>query len=211
MNEKALKFFEDMAKLQNCSQNSVKMAKNSDFSDLDSQFILKYANKTSSLLDLGAGTGLIINKIYDKIGKIVAVEPFKKFTDYIIHSKNITIINQTFNEFCTNETFDIITSFGVMFYFDKQEASCIYKKFLKNLKSGGLLIIKNQFGVKETVTISGYSQELQKDYFAQYRFIEEECELLKECGYKHIEKFDIYPPECNRWDNTHFYAIIAGV
>ena len=31
----------------------------------------------------------------------------------------------------------------------------------------------------------------------------------KEIGFKNIEKFDIYPPEANRWNNTHFYAIIA--
>ena len=28
-------------------------------------------------------------------------------------------------------------------------------------------------------------------------------------GYKNIEIVDIYPPEANRWDNTHFYSIVA--
>lgn len=211
MNEKALDFFKNMASDTNSTQNSVKMAKNCDFIDLDSEFILKYANKNSSLLDLGSGTGLIINKIYDKIGKIVAVEPLKKFTDYIVQANNITIINETFDKFDTSELFDMITLFGVMHYFNKEEAAFVYKKFLKNLKTGGHLIIKNQFGIKENVTISGFSQELQKDYFAQYRFIQDEENLLKKCGYKYIERFDLYPPKCNRWDNTHFYAIVARI
>ena len=209
MNEKALEFFEDMANNPNSTQTSLKMAKNGDFTDLDAKFILKYADKNSSLLDLGSGTGLIINKIYDKVGKIIAVEPLKKFTNYIVRSNNIKIINETFDKFDTDETFDAITLFGVMHYFNQQEARFVYTKFLKNLKMGGHLIIKNQFGVKETVTISGFSQELKKDYFAQYRFVEDEEKLLKECGYKYIERSDIYPPECNRWDNTHFYAIVA--
>lgn len=211
MNEKVLSFFLDMANDPNSTQTTLKMSKNSDFTSLDAAFILKFANKKSSLLDLGSGTGLIINKIYDKVGKITAVEPLKKFTDYIVRSNNIKIINETFDEFDTNETFDVITLFGVMNYFNQQEAMVVYKKFLKNLKADGALIIKNQFGVKETVTISGFSQELQKDYFAQYRFIDDEEKLLRECGYKHTQRFDIYPPECNRWDNTHFYAIVAQI
>ena len=74
MTVSALSFFENMAK-SGCSQNSLKLAKNSDFSDMDARFILKYATEASSVLDLGSGTGLIVNKIYDKVLKIVAVEP----------------------------------------------------------------------------------------------------------------------------------------
>lgn len=211
MNEKALRFFEDMANDVNLNSNSVKMAKNSDFSDIDAKFILNYANKNSSVLDLGSGTGLIINKIYDKVGKIVAVEPFKNFTDYIIKAPNIHIINQNFNDFDTDEEFDIISFFGVMFYFDINEAKKIYKKFAKNLKKdNGRLIIKNQFGIKETVTISGYSDELKRNYYAQYRYIKDEEKILQELGLN-IQIFDIYPPEFNRWDNTHFYAIVGRI
>ncbi len=39
--------------------------------------------------------------------------------------------------------------------------------------------------------------------------IEKEIELLKNIGFKNIETFDIYPPEANRWNNTHFYAIVG--
>ena len=209
MNEKSLAFFERMANDPNSNQNSVKMAKNSDFSKIDAEFILKYAPQNASLLDLGSGTGLIVNKIYNQIAKIVAVEPFQKFSNYIIKAPNIEIINKTFDQFDTDEQFDLITSFGVLFYFNKEEATQIYKKYYKNLKKNGALIVKNQFSVKETVTIAGYSEELKQDYFAQYRYLKEEIELLKECGYQNVESFDIYPPECNRWENTHFYALVA--
>jgi hypothetical protein len=77
------------------------------------------------------------------------------------------------------------------------------------LKPSGKFIIKNQFSVTEDVNVSGFSSELQQEYHAQYRNIDKEIEILKKIGYKNVEVFDIYPPECNRWNNTHFYAIVA--
>ena len=208
MTVSAFSFFENMANSA-CSQNSVKLAKNSDFSDRDAQFILKYADKSSSVLDLGSGTGLIINKIYDKIRRIVAVEPFKNFTDFIVNSDNIEIVNMTFDDFDTDEQFDLITIFGTMHYFVKEDAGKVYKKFRKNLARGGRLIVKNQFGVTDDVTIDGWSEELKQNYFAQYRYIGNAERFLESCGYANVRRFDIYPPECNRWENTHFYAVVA--
>ncbi len=211
MNEDALNFFQNMANDPNCTQNSCKMAKNSDFSNIDAEFVLNYASKESSILDLGAGTGLLINKIYDKVSKIVAVEPFVKFTDYIVKSDNINIINQTINDYDTDEKFDFVTLFGVMQYFSEQEAVDIYNKIRKYLKPKGKIIIKNQFGTENDVNVQGYSEELGKEYFSQYRYLQKEVKILENTGFKNIEIFDIYPPECNRWQNTHFYAIVGGV
>ena len=71
------------------------------------------------------------------------------------------------------------------------------------------MIIKNQFGLHKDVTIDGFSEELQENYFAQYRFIDKEVRLLHDAGFGNVEIVDIYPKECNRWDNTHFYALVA--
>lgn len=32
--------------------------------------------------------------------------------------------------------------------------------------------------------------------------------LLREAGCSGVETFDIYPEEYNRWDNTHFFALV---
>ena len=48
MNEKALDFFKALSKGAN--QNSVKLANNTDFSDIDAKFILKYANEKSHIM-----------------------------------------------------------------------------------------------------------------------------------------------------------------
>jgi predicted TPR repeat methyltransferase len=208
-NKKALDFFCDMSLHSDKGAQSVKLAGASDFTQYDTTFIMKYACKKTDLLDLGSGSGLIVNKLFDKVAFITAVEPFKGFTKYIVESNNIKIHNQTLLEFELDRQYDLITIFAVMHYFNEQEAIAVYEKYYPFLKSGGKLIVKNQFGVKEDVIVDGYSEEQKRNYFAHYRYIRKEEKILEKIGYKNIEVFDIYPPECNRWDNTHFYAIVA--
>jgi len=187
----------------------VKVNPINDHTQLDADFIMKYAGMQTEILDLGSGSGLILNKIYDKVGYICAVEPFKEFTKFIIDSKNIEINNQFLMDFNNDKQFDLITIFGVIQYFSEEEAVAIYQKYLSYLKKGGKIIVKNQFGIKEDIFIDGYSEEQQRDYFSNYRHLDKEISMLRKVGYKNIEVFDIYPPECNRWENTHFYAIVA--
>ncbi len=188
----------------------VKLANNSDFSGRDGEFIMQYADSSSTILDLASGTGLIINKIFDKVGHITAVEQFEKFTQFIQNSDNITIIHDNIFNYIPDREYDLITLFAVMHYLNEQEATEIYRKYLPFLKkNSGTLIIKNQFGVKEDVNVSGYSDEQQTEYYAQYRHIDKEIEILRSVGYREVKVTDIYPPECNRWENTHFYAITA--
>lgn len=209
MNNNALTFFEKMANSDTLAPNSVKLAKNSDFSDIDTDFIRKYTNNTSTVLDLGAGTGLTVNKLYPYVKSIVAVEPFSQFTQYIIRKDNIEIINCDATQFSSTNKYDAILLFGVMHYMDEKEATDIYTKYINYLSKNGKMIIKNQFGVLEDVTIEGFSEELQDNYFAQYRHIDNEVSLLRKVGFNKIEVTDIYPPKCNRWENTHFYALVA--
>jgi hypothetical protein len=111
--------------------------------------------------------------------------------------------------FNSTDVFDLVTIFGTMHYFSEREAVEIYTKYYPYLKEKGKLIVKNQFGVSEDVIVEGYSEEQKANYFACYRHIKKEQKILETIGYKNVEVHDIYPPECNRWDNTHFYAIVA--
>lgn len=210
-NKNAIKFFENMSKRKDNNPQSVKLAHNTDCTDLDANFILQFADKNSNILDIGTGSGLIVNKLYDKVNNIVCVEPFANFTQFIVKSPNIEIINKDIFKFNTDKKFDLITAFGFINYFNEEESIEIYQKLLNYLKPNGKIIIKNQFGVEEDVIVAGYSQEQQTDYFARYGYIEKEKLILKDLGYTDIKSYDIYPPEANRWDNTHFYAIVAGV
>ena len=189
---------------------SVKLNPGNDFTQMDAHFILKYADENSILLDLGSGTGLTVNKIYDKVKHITAVEPFPSFTQFIVTSDNISIVNKTLDEFQIDRIdYDLITMFGIMHYFNEAESISLYEKYYYALKKGGHIIVKNQFGVKEDVVVEGYSEELKTYYYSSYRYINKEVRILQKVGYKNLKIEDIYPPECNRWENTHFYAIVG--
>jgi hypothetical protein len=98
-----------------------------------------------------------------------------------------------------------------MNYFNTDEATTVYKKAKSFVKLGGTLVVKNQFGVKEDVTVAGFSEEIGRNYYSNYRHVDSEVALLGLLGFKNIEVTDIYPAEFNRWENTHFYAITATV
>jgi len=210
-NTSALQFYEQLANKPNNNPNSVKLAHNTDYTDIDAEFILKYVDNNSEVLDLGSGSGLIVNRIYNKIKSIDCVEFFEEFTQFIAKKDNINIINKNILDFDTDKKYDVVSLFGIIQYFSTEESIKIYKNCYKYLKPNGKIIIKNQFGVSEDVTVFGYSEEQKADYFSEYRHIDKEVKILESLGFKNIETFDIYPPEANRWDNTHFYAIVANV
>ncbi|MBF7045960.1 class I SAM-dependent methyltransferase [Campylobacter volucris] len=209
-NDNALLFYANIAKTKNDIQ-SVKLANNTDYTDIDANFILKHSSKSSKILDLGSGTGLIVNKLYDKISHIDCVEFYKEFSKFIVQSPNINVYNQLLQDFRIEKKYDVITAFGVMHHFSEEEATKLYKKYFSYLEKDGKMIIKNQFGLKEDVIVNGYSEEQNTNYYAHYRYICKEIYILKEIGFKDVEYYDIYPPECNRWNNTHFYAIVASI
>ena len=180
-----------------------------DLSQLDVEFISDYIDRDTHLLDIGSGAGLSVNKLIPLVSKITAVEPFPELSKHINQSPDVTVINENILDFCTDSLFDVITCFGVMQYFNSGEAEIVYKKLFGMLKDDGILIVKNQFGLSEDVTVSGYSEKLKMDYCSEYRQVSKEITLLEKCGGTEISVHDIYPPEHNHWDNTHFYALVS--
>jgi cyclopropane fatty-acyl-phospholipid synthase-like methyltransferase len=207
-NKITLNYWEKKAK-NNPNEKTVKVNAFNDYSELDASFILQFADINTDILDLASGTGLIINKISDKVHSIVAIEMFEEFSKFIQKKNNITIINQDIKMYQPSSIFDMVTMFGVSQYFSIDEIEKIYDMCFTCTKKNGKLIVKNQFGITEDVLVSGYSEELKEDYFSHYRHLDSEIKLLEKTGYKNVDVFDIYPPEANRWENTHFYAIVA--
>ncbi|MBP5456266.1 MAG: class I SAM-dependent methyltransferase [Paludibacteraceae bacterium] len=209
MNNELANQYWRLKSLSSPSPLASKLNKANDFSQYDADFIMKYANSNTSVLDLASGTGLAINKYYQKVKKIVAVEKYEQFSKFITQANNIIVHNTDIISFDTEEKFDIINMFGIIQYFNATEIASIYKKYRGKLKSGGKALIKGQFGTETDVTIEGFSKELNTNYYSEYRTIKKECSLLKEAGFSKIEVVDIYPASCNRWTNTHFYALVA--
>lgn len=208
-NELCLGFWKSKAE-NNPTIKTSKVSDINDFSEIDKDFILKYVNKETKILDLAAGTGITLNKYYDKVSEVTAVEKYKQFSDFIVKAPNITVINEDISVFEPQNQYDVILMFGIVSYFNRDEIEKIYQKYLKYLKPNGKLIIKNQFGINEDVIVANYSEELGCDYFSEFRQIQSEINMLKTLGLNKNELIDIYPPECNRWGNTHFYAIVSS-
>lgn len=207
-NQQSLSFFKTLAVTAKNPDKAIKLG-SGDLTEYDTIFIMRYLDKETDWLDIGTGSGLIVNKIYDKCASVTAIEPLSEYSQYITKAKNINIVSQNILFYSSNKTYDLITCFGVMHYFNELEAKKVYGNLYCILKNTGRIIIKNQFALKEDVTIEHYSKELDKNYFANYRSIKKECQLLANVGFRNFEIIDIYPPKKNRWSNTHFYAITA--
>jgi aspartate racemase len=180
-----------------------------DGSHIDAAFILQHSSDKSSLLDLGSGTGLILNKISQSFAQVCAVEKYSEFSSFIDKKQNLKIINADLLEFYTKMQYSVITIFGVLNYFNLFEATKIYRAVYNELNCGGTLIIKHQMGINSTLEINGFSAELDSYYYSQYRTLSEEIAILSLVGFRKIRSFDIYPKEYNRFKNTHFYAIVC--
>jgi len=206
-NKSSIEFYKKVASNINDAID-VKLLPKNDNTYYDIEFIKEYSNKNSNLLDLGSGTGLIINELVDNFKSITAVELFKEFSKFIIKNNKLHIINSNLLEFKSDNTYKIITMFGTAHYFDSDESLLIYKKVYSMLEDNGTFILKNQFGIQKTKTVTS-SEELGDDYYAQYRELQFEIHRLKSIGFTNIEIVDIYPEEANRWDDTHFYALVC--
>lgn len=180
-----------------------------DSSEFDAAYMREFANPEGSLLELGAGTGLLLNRIMGDYRRVVAVELYPQFSRFIARADHVEVVNADLLTFDTEESFDVVTLFGVMNYFSDSEAADIYRRVARWLKPGGKLIVKNQMGVEEDVVVDGLSQELGTQYYSEYRTPAHESRLIEGSGLAIVRQDDIYPDRLNRWPNTRFIALLA--
>lgn len=183
--------------------------KRPDTSDLEIEFLRKYLKDSDRVLDLGSGSGLIINKLVNYVHSITAVEKFEKFTDFIVNDSRMEVIIADLIGFKIRKQFDAVLLFGVAQTFYKDDVIDIYKSCYDMTKSGGLFISRTHCGLEEDILVDGFSEELQTNYFAHYRQIDSEIELLKSVGFKNVQKFDIFPDTLNVWKNSRHFIIVC--
>ncbi|EJD8499353.1 TPA: class I SAM-dependent methyltransferase [Staphylococcus pseudintermedius] len=175
----------------------------------DKKLVEIYLNKGDVMLDLGCGTGTLINEVKEIADYIVGVERENKLASRVVKRKNIDVVIQDVLQFESEQKFDLITVIGVINYLDDQELNMLLTNIQKLLKSNGKIIFKQQSGVKETVVINNYSEELKTEYSAIYRHWQKEKNIFE--NYFTVEEIiDVYPEENNKWDNTHHFAYILS-
>ena len=180
-----------------------------DFTEYDVNLVLPVATQGSKVIDLGSGSGLLVNRISPFFGNVVCVEKYPEFAKFIEKRCNVEIkIGDVLDPFWVQPC-QVILCFGLMNFFSADEAYEVYSMAFDALDSGGTLLIKNQFGVSESVTVNGRSEELGVEYFAEYRPVIMEKKMLEVIGYDVRVLNDIYPESFNRWNNTRFSALYA--
>lgn len=183
--------------------------KRPDTSDLEIDFLKNYVNKDMEVLDMGSGTGLIINKLLPFVKHITAIEKFEGFTKHIVEAPNMLVINSDLVGFKIRKEYNLVLCTGVAQCFSLQDMTGIYANMYNMLKPGGQLISRMHCGLEEDVMVNGFSEELQTDYFAEYRQKDKEKQLLKSIGFESIEIHDIFPDTLNTWDNTRHFIFIC--
>jgi HAD superfamily phosphoserine phosphatase-like hydrolase len=183
--------------------------KSPNFTAFDVAFVSRFAGKSKSLLECGAGTGLLVNSLIGKFDSITAVEKYEGFIQYISNDPRIHIIHADLLSVPLSGVFDVITLFGIAQFFSPEEALHIYRKCANCLHPSGVLIVKQQMGICEDLIIDGWSEELNTHYYSEYRSIASETALLHRAGLSVETTVDIYPDEYNRWANTRFIALVC--
>jgi cyclopropane fatty-acyl-phospholipid synthase-like methyltransferase len=200
-------YWENLSKkIQNPSETKNKRP---DTSDLEVSFIANYLKPEDEVLDIGSGSGLITNKLIDKVSHITTVEKFTGFTKFIVEHPNMLVINADILGFKMRKQFDAVLCLGVAQYFKKQDALDMYYSLFEMTKPGGVLIVRMHCGLEKDKIVNGYSEELQTNYFAEYRYVNTEVEALKSVGFDTVEKHDILPDTLNVWPDTRHFIFVC--
>lgn len=160
------------------------------------------------MLDLGSGTGLIVNKIVNSVKKLIAVETFQGFSKFIVDAPNLMVINADLDGFRIRRKFDKVLCTGVMQYFSRPVVDKIYSNVFDMLKDDGLFIMRMHCGLNETVEVFG-SEENGPDFYAEYRHVDLENKILLESGFSDVQVLDEAPEELNVWENTRHFMFVC--
>lgn len=153
---------------------------------------------TKNIIDLGAGTGLQLIKVYKEFPEIkttaidVSDEMLKKLAERNI-SDNITIINESFFDYEFGLNVDAVISTQALHHFDSNDKLTLFKKVYNCLKNGGVFINEDYFAVDEETEKQGFEdyKNLARGEGKHYDTpltLEHEIEILKEAGFSQVDK-----------------------
>ncbi len=183
--------------------------KRGDYSDLEIEFLKPFLKPDISVLDLGSGTGLVVNKLVELVGHITAVEKFQNFSKYIKQSNKLELINADIVGFRLYREFDLILATGVIQCLEGHFIADLYQNIFNMTKSGGHFIAHIHCGLKEDVIVDRFSDELNTNYYAEYRYYENEKKRILDAGFKSVELHDVFPDWLNKWPNTRHFLFVC--
>ncbi len=175
---------------------------------LDYALARSHITAESRVLDLGAGTCTLSALLESEVASVLAVDKYQDFLKHAPKTKKFSTQCADVTEFRSSDTFDLILLFGVVNFLTVDEETELYQRCLAMLDSGGTFIVKNQCSVSEELVVDKFSEELNSHYHARYPAFQRQYEQLSRLF--SVTAVDIYPPEINRWEDTHFYAFVCS-
>lgn len=168
--------------------------------------------KDKSILDLGCGTGLELEELYQmnpyaKVTGIDLTEAMLETLKAKFPDKDITTVCGSYFEVpFGEEVFDAAVSVESLHHFTKEQKLPLYKKLNKALKPGGYFILTDYFAESEEEEVFygqeliriRKEQELPDGVFYHYDTpltVEHEKEALLEAGFARVEVL-------NNWEST---------
>lgn len=185
--------------------------RHSDAKEFDLAFIAPHLSPGCEILDLGAGSCVLADRLADRpeVARVRAVEKFAGFFDKRPPHPRVETFASDVRDYRDDHRYHLVLLFGVMNYFHDGEAAALYARCHRMLRPDGRLLVKHQCGVGKDVVVDHHSAELGHTYQAIYRAVEHEVRLLGE-HFSPVEVVDVYPPRLNRWDNTHFHGFVCA-
>lgn len=175
--------------------------------ELDFRLAKSYSTPQSRVLDLGAGSCTLSGRLEPHVASVLAVDKYAGFLKHAPRSAKFSTECADVVEFRSQGEFDLILLFGVVNFLNIDDERELYERCQAMLSASGTFIVKNQCGLEGEHIVDKHSTELDAHYHARYPDHHSQRELLA----KHfdVSVVDIYPPEINRWNDTHFYAFVC--
>jgi tRNA (cmo5U34)-methyltransferase len=159
---------------------------------------------TQKLLDIGCGSGLELDYIYQRfpnlhvVGVDLSKEMLKKLHDKH-HDKNLTIICDDYFKYdMGEECYDVVISFESLHHFSFDKKVGLFKKVYKSLKNGGIYLECDYIASSDQIEELVFSEakrrrtrdKIQDDVFVHFDTpltLAHEMSAMKQAGFKDVE------------------------
>ena len=159
------------------------------------EFIPRDAEK---IIDLGAGTGLQLIKVYKEFPNIktIAIDVSDEMLNELKKrniSDNITIINESFFDYDFGTDIDAVISTQALHHFEPSDKFVLFKKVYDCLKDDGVFVNEDYFVLTDEEEKQGFEdyKNLVRGEDKHYDTplnIDHEVEILLEVGFRNVEK-----------------------
>lgn len=175
--------------------------------ELDFRLVQMHSTPQARVLDLGAGSCTLSGLLEPHVASVLAVDKYDGFLKHAPRTAKFRTECADVVEFRSHSSFDLILLFGVVNFLNIDDERELYERCRAMLNASGTFIVKNQCGIEGERIVDKHSAELGAHYHARYPAYQGQLELLSE--HFDVSVVDIYPPEINRWKDTHFYAFVC--